>query len=134
MRRKAQFKGLRVLLPDREPSRSAEEATIDVSRDRMESNPFQRRTVMEPARLEELAASIRESGMIQPLLVRRAGGHYQIIAGERRWPAAQRLGLATVPVAIPDVADDPLLELALSENIQRAVLSPLDEGQGFQRL
>src|SRR3989442_15888292 len=132
MRRKAQFKGLRVLLPDREPSRSAEEATIDVSRDRMESNPFQRRTVMEPARLEELAASIRESGLIQPLLVRRAGGRYQIIAGERRWRAAQHLGLATVPVVIRDVPDDRLLELALVENIHREDPSPLGEAQGFQ--
>jgi ParB family chromosome partitioning protein len=90
--------------------------------------------MMEPARLEELAASIRESGLIQPLLVRRAGGRYQIIAGERRWRAAQRLGLATVPVVVRDVPDDRLLELALVENIQREELSPLEEAQAFQRL
>jgi ParB family chromosome partitioning protein len=89
---------------------------------------------MEPARLEELASSIRENGMIQPLLVRRAGGRYQIIAGERRWRAAQRLGLPTVPVVIRDVPDDRLLELALVENIQREELSPLEEAQAFQRL
>ncbi|PYQ09664.1 MAG: hypothetical protein DMF83_02570 [Acidobacteria bacterium] len=134
MKRKALGKGLSALLPDPEPSPSVEEATLHVSPDRLEANPFQPRTVMEPARLEELAASIRESGMIQPLLVRRAGGHYQIIAGERRWRAAQRLGLATVPVVIRDVPDDRLLELALVENIQREELSPLEEAQAFQRL
>ena len=134
MKRKALGKGLSALLPDPEPSPSSEEATLQVSPDRLEANPFQPRTVMEPARLEELAASIRESGLIQPLLVRRAGGRYQIIAGERRWRAAQRLGLATVPVVIRDVPDDRLLELALVENIQREELSPLEEAQAFQRL
>ena len=72
--------------------------------------------------------------MVQPILVRRAGNRYQIIAGERRWRAAQQLGLATVPVTIRDVPDDRLLELALVENIQRAELSPLEEALAFQRL
>ncbi len=134
MKRKALGKGLSALLPDPEPPPPAEEATLHVSPDRLEANPFQPRTLMEPARLEELAASIRESGMIQPLLVRRAGGSYQIIAGERRWRAAQRLGLPTVPVVIRDVPDDRLLELALVENIQREELTPLEEAQAFQRL
>ena len=89
---------------------------------------------MDPARLQELAASIRESGMVQPILVRRTGQAYQIIAGERRWRAAQQAGLATVPVAVREVADDRLLELALIENIQREELSPLEEAQAFQRL
>jgi ParB family chromosome partitioning protein len=134
MKRKALGKGLSALLPDPEPPASSEEATLHVSPDRLEPNPFQPRTLLEPARLEELAASIRESGMIQPLLVRRTGGRYQIIAGERRWRAAQRLGLATVPVVVRDVPDDRLLELALVENIQREELSPLEEAQAFQRL
>jgi ParB family chromosome partitioning protein len=134
MKRKALGKGLSALLPDPEPSPPFEEATLHVSPDRLEANPFQPRTVMEPARLDELAASIRESGMIQPLLVRRAGGRYQIIAGERRWRAAQKLGLAAVPVVVRDVPDDRLLELALVENIQREELSPLEEAQAFQRL
>ena len=89
---------------------------------------------MAPARLEELAASIRESGMVQPILVRRAGSRYQIIAGERRFRAAQKLGLPTVPVVVRDVADDQLLELALVENIQREELGPLEEAQAFHRL
>jgi len=134
MKRKALGKGLSALLPDPEPSPVGEEAALHVSPDRLEANPFQPRALMEPARLDELAASIRESGMIQPLLVRRAGGRYQIIAGERRWRAAQRLGLATVPVVVRDVPDDRLLELALVENIQREELSPLEEAQAFQRL
>jgi ParB family chromosome partitioning protein len=134
MKRKALGKGLSALLPDPEASPAVEEATLHVSPERLEPNPFQPRTVMEPARLEELASSIRESGMIQPLLVRRAGGRYQIIAGERRWRAAQQLGLATVPVVVRDVPDDRLLELALVENIQREELSALEEAQAFQRL
>jgi ParB family chromosome partitioning protein len=72
--------------------------------------------------------------MVQPILVRRVGARYQIIAGERRWRAAQRLGLATVPVTVRDVPDDRLLELALVENIQREELSPLEEAAAFQRL
>ncbi|PYQ23752.1 MAG: chromosome partitioning protein ParB [Acidobacteria bacterium] len=133
MKRKALGKGLSALLPDPEAS-PPDETALNVSPDRLEPNPFQPRTLLEPARLEELAASIRESGVIQPLLVRRSGPRYQIIAGERRWRAAQRLGLATVPVVVREVPDERLLELALVENIQREVLSPLEEAQAFQRL
>ena len=112
MKRKALGKGLSALLPDPEAS-PPDETALNVSPDRLEPNPFQPRTLLEPARLEELAASIRESGVIQPLLVRRSGPRYQIIAGERRWRAAQRLGLATVPVVVREVPDERLLELAL---------------------
>src|SRR5207302_5899087 len=73
-------------------------------------------------------------GIVQPILVRRQGARFQIIAGERRWRAAQQLGLATVPVAVRDVPDERLLELALVENIQREELSPLEEAQAFHRL
>lgn len=132
MRRKALGKGLSALLPDPEPA--VAEAASEVPTASLDPNPFQPRTVVEPGRLEELAASIREHGMVQPLLVRRVGPRYQIIAGERRWRAAQRLGLATVPVAVRDVPDERLLELALVENIQREELSPLEEAQAFQRL
>jgi ParB family chromosome partitioning protein len=100
----------------------------------LEPNPFQPRSAMDPARLSELTASIRESGMVQPILVRRHGERYQIIAGERRWRAAQQAGLATVPIVVRDVADDRLLELALVENIQRQELTPLEEAQAFHRL
>jgi ParB family chromosome partitioning protein len=97
-------------------------------------NPYQPRAALAPEALAALAASIRESGMVQPILVRRAGSRYQIIAGERRWRAAQSLGLETVPVTVRDVPDDRLLELALVENIQREELTPLEEALAFQRL
>jgi ParB family chromosome partitioning protein len=89
---------------------------------------------MDPGRLAELAASIQESGIVQPILVRRRGERYQIIAGERRFRAALAAGLATVPVTVRDVADEHLLELALVENIQREELNPVEEAQAFHRL
>jgi ParB family chromosome partitioning protein len=89
---------------------------------------------MHPEALAELARSIRESGIVQPILVRRHGEGYQIIAGERRWRAAQQVGLETVPITVRDVPDDQLLELALVENIQRAELSPVEEAQAYHRL
>jgi ParB family chromosome partitioning protein len=136
MKRKALGKGLSALLPDPEPAAApprgdlASEAPVAS----LEPNPFQPRSAMDPARLRELAASIRESGIVQPILVRRHGERYQIIAGERRWRAAQQAGLPTVPIVVRDVADDRLLELALVENIQRQELSPLEEAQAFHRL
>jgi ParB family chromosome partitioning protein len=132
-KRKALGKGLSALLP--EPDAQARtEATTEIPIVQLEPNPVQPRTVMDPARLQELAASITESGIVQPILVRKAGAGYQIIAGERRWRAAQQAGLATVPVTVREVADDRLLELALVENIQREELSPLEEAHAFQRL
>jgi ParB family chromosome partitioning protein len=89
---------------------------------------------MDPARLAELGASIRESGMVQPILVRRRGERYQIIAGERRLRAAQAIGLASVPVTVREVEDEHLLELALVENIQREELNAIEEAQAFHRL
>jgi ParB family transcriptional regulator, chromosome partitioning protein len=134
-KRKALGKGLSALLPDpEEAAESRKESTSEVAVGQLEPNPVQPRTHMDPARLQELAASIRESGIVQPILVRRTAGGYQIIAGERRWRAAQQAGLATVPVTIREVSDDRLLELALVENIQREELSPLEEAQAFQRL
>src|SRR5262245_56966989 len=134
MKRKALGKGLSALLPDPEPAEEVRESSSEVATDLLEPNPYQPRSVVEPTRLEQLAASIRESGMVQPILVRRTGERYQIIAGERSWRAAQQLGLARVPVSVREVPDERLLELALVENIQREELSPLEEAQAFQRL
>ena len=134
MKRKALGKGLAALLPDPDGPTGAGDTAAEVPSDRLDPNPLQPRTMIAAGRLNELAASIQESGMVQPILVRRVGGRYQIIAGERRWRAAQQLGLATVPVTIRDVPDDRLLELALVENIQREELSPLEEALAFQRL
>jgi ParB family chromosome partitioning protein len=134
MKRKALGKGLSALLPDPDPAPAPAEHTAEVAVDRLEPNPFQPRLSMDAASLQSLAASIRESGMVQPILVRPLDGRYQIIAGERRWRAALELGLPTVPVTIRRVPDDRMLELALVENIQRQELSPLEEAQAYVRL
>ncbi|HEY6552782.1 MAG TPA: ParB/RepB/Spo0J family partition protein [Vicinamibacteria bacterium] len=133
-KRKALGKGLSALLPEPEEPLRTTESTTEAAVGQLQPNPFQPRTLMDPGRLEELSASIRESGIVQPILVRRMGAGYQIIAGERRWRAAQQAGLATVPVTVREVADDRLLEFALIENIQREELGPLEEAQAFQRL
>lgn len=132
-RRKALGKGLSALLPEPETEAKGETSS-EVPVDRLDPNPVQPRTQMDPARLQELAASLRESGMVQPILARRLGDRFQIIAGERRWRAAREAGFATVPVTIRDVPDDRLLELALVENIQREELGPLEEAHALQRL
>jgi ParB family chromosome partitioning protein len=133
-KRKALGRGLSALIPEPEapalPASPGAEAPISA----LDPNPFQPRSTLDPARLAELTASIRESGIVQPILVRRRGERYQIIAGERRLRAAQAAGLATVPVMVRDVADEHLLELALVENIQREELNPIEEAQAFHRL
>ena len=134
MRRKALGKGLSALLPDPDAPGPVPEAGLEVPVESLEPNPYQPRSPLDPEALTALAASIRESGIVQPILVRRVGPRFQIIAGERRWRAAQRLGLATVRVTVRDVPDDRLLELALVENIQRQELTPLEEAHAFQRL
>jgi ParB family chromosome partitioning protein len=134
MKRKALGKGLSALLPDPEPEAARGSTTLEAPIAALEPNPYQPRTGVAPQRLEELMASIRESGIVQPILVRSHAGRYQIIAGERRWRAAQAIGLKTVPVVVRDVPDERLLELALVENIQRQELSALEEAHAFRRL
>src|SRR5512136_1077948 len=97
-------------------------------------NKNQPRKTFSGEKLEELAASIREKGIIQPLVVRKKGDHYELIAGERRWRAAQRAGLREVPVVIQDVSDDTAVELALIENIQREDLNAVEEAEAYQAL
>lgn len=94
----------------------------------------QPRTSFDQEKLEELAQSIRTSGIIQPLLVRPRGGLFELVAGERRWRAAQLAGMSTVPAIIREIADDKLLELALIENIQRQELNPIEEANAYRRL
>ncbi len=101
----------------------------------LQPGKYQPRTRMDPGSLEELAASIKAQGLIQPISVRPVGtGRYEIIAGERRWRAAQIAGLAEVPVLIRDIPDDAALAMSLIENIQREDLNPLEEAAGIQRL
>ncbi|PYS69212.1 MAG: chromosome partitioning protein ParB [Acidobacteria bacterium] len=94
----------------------------------------QPRTTFNQAKLEELAQSIRTTGIIQPLLVRPSGGLFELVAGERRWRAAQLAGLARIPAIVRDIPDDNLLELALIENIQREELNPVEEANAYKRL
>jgi ParB family chromosome partitioning protein len=106
-----------------------------VAIDRLRPGKYQPRSHMDEASLDDLAASIREQGVMQPILVRPVdGGRYEIIAGERRWRASQRAGLTEVPVLVKSVPDQAALALALIENIQREDLNPLEEAQGLQRL
>jgi ParB family chromosome partitioning protein len=134
-KRKALGRGLSALIPEPEgEERPLPSAPAEVALAQLEPNPYQPRLAIDPAKLAELAASIRASGIVQPILVRRRGERYQIIAGERRWRAAEAAGLASVPVAVREVPDEQLLELALVENVQRQELSPLEEAQAFQRL
>jgi ParB family chromosome partitioning protein len=133
-RRPALGKGLSALIPDApEPMRTG---AMEVDIDLLSPNEQQPRLTMDDARLEELAQSIKANGIIQPILVRRDGSAYRIIAGERRWRAAQRAGLQRVPVVVRDVShgDKQLLELALIENLQRENLNPVDEALAYQRL
>lgn len=133
-RRPALGKGLSALIPD---APVVKPQTTEVDIDRLSPNEQQPRIQMDGAKLDELADSIRANGIIQPIVVRRAGDAYRIIAGERRWRAAQKAGLLKVPVVIRDVADtatDKLLELALVENIQRENLNPIEEAVAYRRL
>ncbi len=101
----------------------------------IDANPQQPRTRIRPDALDELARSIEESGMVQPILIRpSANGRYQIIAGERRFRAAQKIGLSTIPAVVRTVADNRVLEYALVENIQREELTPIEEAQALKRL
>jgi ParB family chromosome partitioning protein len=134
-KRKALGRGLAALIPEPElPQAPGPAPAGEVPTSALDPNPFQPRGSLDPARLAELSASIRESGIVQPILVRRRGERFQIIAGERRFRAAQAAGLATVPVTVRDVDDEHLLELALVENIQREELNPLEEAQAYHRL
>ena len=128
-------KGLGALLGEsalREPS---PDGAVRLPLQKVEPNPLQPRKTFEPEALDELAASIREHGVIQPLTVRKMpSGFYQIIAGERRWRAARLAGLDEVPVVIIEADDKKAMELALIENLQRADLNPIEEAQGYQQL
>jgi ParB family chromosome partitioning protein len=134
-KRPALGKGLSALIPD--VPEAPRQGVLEVDIDLLSPNSHQPRGHIDDTRLEELAQSIRGNGVIQPILVRRSGDGYRIIAGERRWRAAQRAGLHKVPVVVRDVPDgkeQQLLELALIENIQRENLNPIDEALAYQRL
>jgi ParB family chromosome partitioning protein len=97
-------------------------------------NPFQPRKFFDPEKIEELAVSLRSSGIIQPLVVRKGTDGYELIAGERRWRAATKAGIKEVPVVIKDVSDDQVLQISLIENLQRENLNPVEEAEAYFRL
>jgi ParB family chromosome partitioning protein len=132
MERKALGKGISALIPEREVERKEE--IIYVQTGQIKPNPFQPREDFDTQGIEELAQSIKEKGVIQPLLVRRKGDYYELIAGERRLRAAQLLNLEELPIIIKDVEDRDSLELALIENIQRQDLNPIEEAHAYQYL
>jgi ParB family chromosome partitioning protein len=134
--RKALGKGLNALLQTRTqaPPAGHAEPSGEVPIDAIEPNPLQPRRVFQSERLAELAQSIRSNGIIQPLVVRRSQGKYQLVAGERRWRAAKLAGLTHVPVVIEDIPDDRLLEITLIENIQREDLNPIETAVAYERL
>jgi len=143
--RKALGKGLAALLPGKLqptpegpppviPPISELNALQAVSIDQVDPNPLQPRTAFDSEKLTELANSIRENGIIQPLIVQRAAGRFHLIAGERRWRAARIAGLTTVPVLVKDIAQDRILQVALIENIQREDLSPIEVAHALERL
>jgi ParB family chromosome partitioning protein len=133
-KRPALGKGLSALIPDVPEPRSS---PVDVDIDRLAPNDFQPRAQVDDAHLRELAQSIKANGVIQPIVVRRLGDRFQIIAGERRWRAAKLAGLPRVPIAVREVApgqEQSLLEMALVENIQREDLNPIEEALAYRRL
>lgn len=133
MNRKALGRGLGALLSsDQTIDLGAEPSEIDLNS--IVPGPMQPRTNFDESALATLAESIGNHGIVQPLLVRRRGEGFELIAGERRWRAAKMAGLVRVPVLVKDVADKDLLEIALIENIQREDLNPIEEAQAYQRL
>ncbi len=135
-------KGLGSLLPPRAaqlPAVEAKqpttpEAPTSIAIDQIDANPLQPRHIFQQERLAELAQSIRANGIIQPLVVRKAGERYQLVAGERRWRAAKLAELTHVPAVVQDIPDDRLLEITLIENIQREDLNPIETAVAFQRM
>ena len=140
-KRPALGKGLSALIPDTPlgpPQPASIPGVLELEIDRLAPNDYQPRLNIDDARLGELAASIRANGVIQPIVVRKVGDDYRIIAGERRWRAARLAGLVRVPVVVKDVSGDAaqqrVLQMALVENIQRDDLNPIDEAKAYRRL
>ena len=134
-KRPALGKGLSALIPDSFEPISSSPMAVDI--DRLTPNEMQPRGNMDPAALEELSRSIASNGIIQPIVVRKVGDRFHIIAGERRWRAAKLAGLRQVPIVVRDVApgaEKSLLEVALIENIQREDLNPIEEALAYRRL
>jgi ParB family chromosome partitioning protein len=130
-------RGLSALIPsgpEAIPDVQSGSAPREIAVERITPSPFQPRRTFDEAKIDELAGSIRNQGIIQPLVVRPKGDDFELIAGERRWRAAIKAGLARVPVVIRDASDHEALQLALVENLQREDLNPIEEATGYRRL
>ena len=127
-------RGLGLLVGEADAETAGMRADSTLPLDRIRPNKGQPRRTFDDAELAELADSIRQNGVLQPLLVRDRGDYYEIVAGERRYQAARAAGLDEVPVVIRDVSDDDVFKLALIENLQRSDLSPLEEANGYRQL
>jgi ParB family chromosome partitioning protein len=133
-KRPALGRGLSALIPDAPAAAAPADRALEVDIDLLRPNKFQPRTHMDDGRIEELSRSIRSNGVIQPIVVRKDGAGYEIVAGERRWRASQRAGLLKVPIVVRDIPDERLLAAALIENIQREDLNPIEEAHAYRRL
>lgn len=131
MAKKGLGKGLGALMP--EVGLLKEGAVIEANMATIKPNRYQPRRTFDPKKLEELGSSIQEKGIIQPVLARVTPGGYELIAGERRWRAAKKMGLKKIPLIVKEVSDTEMLELALIENLQREDLNPIDEALGYKR-
>ncbi len=136
VQKKGLGRGLSALIPGaseaKAETRSNRNLEIDI--DRIMPSPFQPRRRFDEAKIEELALSIRNQGIIQPLVVRPKDDAFELIAGERRWRAAMKVGLLVVPVVVREASDQEALQLALVENLQREDLNPIEEASGYRRL
>src|SRR6266849_2905097 len=127
-------RGIEALLGPAREEAEREGSLVEVPIQDIKPNPFQPRRTVDPAALEELVSSIKQAGLLQPVVVRRTNGGYELIAGERRLRACQQLGWERIPAVQRDADDRTLLTLALIENLQRDDLSPVDEARGYERL
>lgn len=133
MKKKALGKGLKAFLPE-DYAILKEERYAELDIDQLKPNPLQPRMKFDQDSIDELARSIKESGVLQPLLVVTAGNHYKIIVGERRWRAAQKIGLKKIPVIIRTIPEERQIEASLVENLQREDLNPLEIASAYQKL
>ena len=134
MERKGLGRGLGALIPEKEPSLREKEKIVYLLIDEIRPNPYQPRENFDHESLDDLVASIKEKGIIQPVLVRPTASGYELIAGERRLRAANSLNIKEIPAIIKEAKDEESLELALIENIQRQDLNPIEEACAFKHL
>lgn len=134
MNRKALGRGLSALLGEETTKETSGEGYLEIDIDLITPNAEQPRTRFTESNLDELAQSIRENGVVQPILVRKKGAGYELVAGERRWRASQRVGLTKIPAVVKEISDEKLLEIALVENIQRQELNAIEEARAYKKL